>query len=206
MESKIEQHRRYALVMKQWLYGRKFYDAIRAMNFASDFHKGVRKDGETPEFFHQVSIALYVRTVAEMLDDTETTLVVSFLHDICEDYDVSFVEIENKFGQKAARNVDLLTKEHRGVKLTTEAYYKALAECPIASIVKGADRMNNIQTMIGPFTVEKQKKYVKETRDYVLPMLKEARNRFPHQESVYQNIKHILMSQLELIEAMHEAV
>lgn len=205
METKIEKHRRYASAIKQWMHGRRYFNAIRAMNYASDFHKGVRKDGETPEFFHQVSIALYIRTVAEQLDDTETTLIVSFLHDICEDYDVSFEEINSKFGEKAAMNVNLLTKEHRGMRLTTEQYYNSLTECPIASIVKGADRMNNIQTMVGPFSLEKQKDYIKETTDYVLPMLKQARLRFPHQEPVYQNIKHILVSQIELIEAIHEA-
>jgi hypothetical protein len=66
--------------------------------------------------------------------------------------------------------------------------------------------MHNLQTMVGVFTFEKQKTYIVEVRVLFLPMLKAARRNFPQQVLAYENIKHVLLSQIELIEAMHVAV
>jgi len=204
METKLEKHRRYANSIRQWMQGRGYFNALRAMEFASTFHVGVRKDGQTPEFFHQISIALYVRSVADLLFESEVALAAVFLHDVCEDYNVSYEEVEAKFGHRVREVVELLSKEYRGVKKTTEEYYRNLVTCQTASVVKGADRMNNVQTMIGPFTPKKVDEYIDETIDFVLPMLKTARRKFPEQDAVYQNIKHILVSQLDLIDAMSQ--
>jgi len=55
--------------------------------------------------------------------------------------------------------------------------------------------------MIGVFSKEKQKSYMKDVEDYFLPMIKKASYNFPNQTSAYFNIKHLLKSQLELIGA-----
>jgi len=70
--------------------------------------------------------------------------------------------------------------------------------------VKGADRIHNVQTMLGVFDLAKQQEYIHETEEYILPTLKEARRRFPHQEPAYENIKHMLQSQIELLVAVHK--
>lgn len=59
--------------------------------------------------------------------------------------------------------------------------------------------------MVGVFKIEKQKAYIQEVFDLFLPMLKKARRLFPHQVNAYENIKHILQSQIELIQAIHQA-
>jgi len=53
--------------------------------------------------------------------------------------------------------------------------------------------------MQGVFTREKQSAYISETEEYILPMLKEARKNFPEQESAYQNIRQVLLTQIDLI-------
>ena len=45
--------------------------------------------------------------------------------------------------------------------------------------------------------------YFQET--YILPALKEARRLFPRQEPAYENIRHVLVSQIELLQAVHKA-
>lgn len=200
----VIQHKLY-VSMRYWLLGRSMHRALAALEFGATFHTGVRKDGVTPEYRHQLSIAHYIRTFINHLDFPEETLAAAFLHDVCEDYDVGFEEIESKFGVEVCRAVRLLSKEHRGDKTPMDVYYKEIAKHPIASIVKGADRVNNIQTMVGVFSLEKQKAYITETEDLVLPMLKNARRHFTTQESSYENMKFVLRSQLELIEAIHRA-
>lgn len=187
------------LATRYWLYGKDYYTAVKAMEFAIQYHSGVRKDGITPEFHHQLSIASYVRTLPK-LKFPEETLTVCFLHDVVEDYDVPLTEIERRFGKDISHSVALLSKKIGGYEAKTEAYYKSMSDDPIASIVKGADRMHNFQTMVEVFTCDKQKRYMTECREYILPMLKEARRRFPEQEPAYENIKHVLLSQIGLIE------
>ena len=91
-------------------------------------------------------------------------------------------------------------QKQKGIEKKTDSYYNEIAEDPIPSVVKPADRMHNVQTMIGVFSVEKREAYIEETHHYVLPMLKKAKRSFPEQETVYENEKHILLSQIELIE------
>lgn len=58
--------------------------------------------------------------------------------------------------------------------------------------------------MVGTFTKEKQLSYTEETEKFVLPMLKTARRNFPEQESVYENEKLLLKSQIVLIRKINE--
>lgn len=190
--------------MRYWLLGAGMHQALNALEYAATFHINYRKDNVTPEYKHQLSIAHYIRTFFNHLSFPEQTLTVAFLHDVCEDYDVGFEEIEAKFGSEVRRAVDLVTKKHRGDKTPLELYYKEIAKNPIASVVKGADRVNNIQTMVGVFSLERQKEYLDETENLVLPMLKTARRQFTIQESAYENMKFVLRSQIELIQAIHK--
>lgn len=59
--------------------------------------------------------------------------------------------------------------------------------------------------MIGVFDRDKQNEYIFETNEYVIPMIKKARRLFPQQEPAYENAKHFLRCQVELIKAIHGA-
>ena len=191
--------------MRYWLLGRNYFLALDALEYASKLHIGKRKDGKTKEYFHQLSIGRYVKSIMTSLEYPEETLATAFLHDVCEDYDVGFEEIESRFGDGISQPVRLLTKQFRGIRKPNAEYYREITGDKIASVTKGADRIHNIQTMVGVFTYEKQKEYIQETEDYILPALKEARRRFPRQEPAYENIRHVLVSQIELLRAVHRA-
>lgn len=183
--------------LRYFLLGKGFYRAADALEFAATYHKGMRKDGVTPEFQHQIEITHYLRTLLPSFIYPEETLTASILHDTKEDYGVLLSVIEERYGRDVAIAVDLLDKNGK----ETEAYFAGIASNPIASIIKGGDRINNIQSMVGVFTAEKQQKYMTEVEQHFLPMLKTARRRFVRQEAAYENIKHVLTSQLELLRA-----
>lgn len=196
--------------LRYWLIGSAaaepaYWVALSAMEYAESFHSGTRKDGKTPEFQHQLEIAQYLRTLHKSLKFPAQTLAVAFLHDVAEDFDISFEEIEKRFGTQIANSVWLLTKKHRGHRIPEELYFKQIAKDPIASAVKGADRVNNLQSMLGVFTLAKQQSYCREAEENFLPMLKKARRLFPEQELVYENIKLVMRSQLTLLAAVHAA-
>ncbi len=193
------------IAMRYWLLGREYFLALDALEYASKFHVGQRKDGQTREYFHQLSIGRYVKSIITSLEYPEATLATVFLHDISEDYGVSSEEIKSRYGNQISQSVELLTKKFGDYRKPDAAYFKEITGDKIASIAKGADRVHNIQSMIDVFTYEKQKEYIQETETYIIPMLKEARRRFPRQEPAYENIRHVLASQIELLRAVHKA-
>jgi len=196
-------YQRLFIAMRYWLIGiskndEQYKPALEALEYAKNIHIGFRKDGKTPEFQHQIEICHYLRTLVDGLMHPGATLAAAFLHDVPEDYDISFDDIERKFGKQISDAVWLLTKQYRGEKKNMEVYFNEMANCPIASVIKGADRINNHQTMHPIFKPEKQKSYILETDTYIIPMLKKARHIHVSQEHIYENIKFVLKSQMTM--------
>lgn len=185
--------------LKYWYEGKGYNRAIKAMHLAQNLHMGTRKDGVTPEIFHQISVAGYLKTISDGVIDPENIQIVAWLHDAEEDEREAFrSRLDDAMpwlGVSCLTEIQNLNKSG----WDTEVYYDTLSYSPIASIVKGADRIHNHQTMNGVFTQEKKEAYIKETKLYVLPMLKEARMNFPEQTNAYYNIIHVLRTQIELI-------
>lgn len=188
------------LSLRYWLLGRDYHSAVEALEFAAEYHTGVRKDGLTPEFEHQIRIAHFIRTLEPSLLNPEDTIASALLHDVVEDHPVPLDAIYRKFGKVVGTAVDMLTKNKGKDDIE---YYKQMETNAIASIVKGADRMHNVQSMQGVFTSDKQLNYVAEVNHFILPMLRNARRNFPTQEAAYENIKHVLRSQVEFVVALN---
>ncbi len=202
-------HKKLYSSLRYWLLGKEYHNASRALNFAAKWHNKVRKDGKTPEFDHQLRICHYIRTLPKLLYPEET-ITTGLLHDVVEDYDVTINQIADLFADRAfamrvSHSTWLVTKKKDGEGKSAQFYYGEMSSDPIASIVKGADRGHNFQTMVEVFTLEKQREYIAEAEAYILPMLKRARRLFPEQEPAYENIKHVLVSQIELIRHIHAA-
>lgn len=190
--------------LRGWLEGRKYYDALAALDLGLQYHTGERRDG-MPEYSHQVSQATFLRSIADLLTYPEDTIVACLLHDLPEDHGMALLKVVyEKFSLRAATAVERLTnKEVSGIKKPKALYAKAQALDPCASIEKGVDRLHNHQTMAGApehFTDAKQIDYITETRVYILPMLKIARKEFPQQVAAYQIVRTALILQIELIE------
>lgn len=191
--------------IRYWLQGRNWHLALAAMEMAEHLHRGVRKDGVTPEFAHQIWIANFVRTLSPMLESPEAAIACAFLHDVPEDYGVGLDDLDRQFGAQVAQATWRLSKIRGGHKLADEIYYAELATDRLAALVKGVDRTHNLGSMIDAFTPQKQVSYIEETRRHVLPMLKRARRRFTSEEPAFENIKQILVTRISLIEAIHAA-
>lgn len=199
-------HDKQKIAMRVWLDGR-YALAGDAMELVAEVEQGVRKDGVTPKFHHQLSVARLIYTLEPHFMFPEETLAVAFLHDLLEDHGNKWTRemLEARFGKRIADAVWVLTKKSNGLTKSPELYYGEIAKCPIASLVKLADRAHNVQTMVGVFTYEKQGLYVQEVEQHYYPMIKAARRAFPQQYPAYENLKILLRCQCHLIEAFHEA-
>lgn len=192
--------------LRYWLLGMSqsnpdYLKCVDALEYAAKIHTGTRKDGVTPEFEHQLVITHYLRTLINTFEYPVETICASLLHDIPEDYDVGFDEITSLFGITISVATEKLTKFHRGHKKTNEEYFEGISNNPISSLVKGGDRIHNLQSMIGVFSKEKQEQYIIEAEQWILPAIKKARKQFSKQEPAYQNIKLLMESQIQLIKS-----
>lgn len=175
--------------------------ALKAFNFAREYHTGMRKGGNAPEFSHQIFIANYARSLESGLLFPQETLAAIFLHDVCEDYDVTFEQIDELFGKRVRNAVQAMTKVYKGEKIPYPVYFANIAKDPIASVAKGIDRCHNILTMSdAEWSTEKQEDYLIDITDWFLPMIKEAREKFPEQGGAYENIKSNLLMQAKHIQ------
>jgi (p)ppGpp synthase/HD superfamily hydrolase len=199
-------HAKERIALRHLLLGRGWYQAAEAMEFAEEKHPGLRKDGVTPSYNHQVQIGLYVWTLTPHLLFPEATLTTVFLHDTCEDTDTTIEEIESRFGGQVAAATWAMTKAYQDVKRAPEEVKRGQENDPIASVVKGADRIHNQSTMAGVFTAAKIGEYLTETSDYILPMLKTARRKYPSQDGAYQNERVVLRTQAATLRHFAEAV
>ena len=178
-----------------------YFRVFQAFLAAQNFHEPrFRKDNVTPEFLHPVQATLHLMTLPGLMD-LKTSIGAMLIHDYPEDSGISYAELVQQIGcDKIASAGYTLAKVRQGVKIDKEAYFEFLANCPIASICKGCDRVNNLGTM-GVLTREKQLEQAQETETYILPMLKKAQRKFLTQEAAYENLKLTLRNQVNFVRA-----
>lgn len=156
---------------------------------------GLRKDGRTPEFQHQLEIALLITTLPNLLHPAET-LTLALLHDVMEDYVGQEEYIRTTFGESVYRRAQILNKYHAdGTEKDEVKYFAECASDPVTSIVKGCDNSHNQSSMHGVFAKPKVFHHIKRCAVRVLPMLKSARGTFKDQYDAYENLKYILRNQ-----------
>jgi len=112
----------------------------KALEFASEKHKGQLDDQSRPYFFaHLVQVHSILKDVT---DDVET-LCAGILHDIIEDTDTAYVDLVREFNKPIADLVLELTQE--GDKDT--GYFFPRLRSRKAVLVKFADRLSNLSRM-----------------------------------------------------------
>jgi hypothetical protein len=84
MQSKYEKMRTATL---NYLKGREDYETIGTLHNCEDVHSGLRKDGITPEFYHQLCMLNYARNL-KLSDAVSLSKLfkVILTHDVYEDY------------------------------------------------------------------------------------------------------------------------
>lgn len=203
VEQKAEVLSRYdklTVAARYYLLGRGFTQALNALEFGRELHDGTRKDGFTPEFMHQIQIFHWLRTLESSLIYPQDTFVAAFMHDAPEDKsEVTHKMMREQYTPLSAEAIFNLDKNGK----SEAEYFFALSKDPVGSVVKLADRIHNMSTMVGVFTREKQLKYMSEVEYNFMPMLKRARRTFPQQEPIYENAKHVLNIQLDLLEVIN---
>lgn len=142
---------------------------MKAVTYANNLHKDQKRNDGAEYFEHPIRVCRYLLNHGIKGD---VTLAASLLHDVLEDTPITREELAEIFGEEVAHIVNLLSKKD---KVSAEGYYKDISTDIRAIIIKAADRACNIDDMIDCYTLERLEKYINDTKEYVLPMMKNAR-------------------------------
>lgn len=132
---------------------RKKTDLItRAFNFAKQAHKGVRRRSGEPYIMHPLAVA---QIACSEIGLGSTSICAALLHDVVEDTEYTFEDIQNLFGSKIASIVEGLTKIAGGIfgdraSLQAETFKKLLltmSEDIRVILIKISDRLHNMRTL-----------------------------------------------------------
>ena len=123
-----------------------------AFDTAVNAHRNQRRKSGEPYVFHPISVA---KIVAHEIGLDATSIAAALLHDVVEDTEYSFEDIEKLFGCDVMRIVEGLTKisklsKESNVSLQAENFRKLLITLNDdirVIIIKIADRLHNMQTL-----------------------------------------------------------
>lgn len=179
--------------------GANMPEATRALSFAREKHAGqFRKSGD-PYIIHPLTMACNALSLGIRDDEIIATIL---LHDVCEDCGVSVAELPvNETVKRGVRLMTFQVQDGETKETAKVRYYNAIAECREASITKIIDRCHNVSSMAGTFSEEKLRAYIEETRQFVLPLLKKAKARYPEYSDILFALKYHMVSVVDSIEA-----
>ena len=163
--------------LRGYLIGANMKQSIIALQFAREHHNGqTRRDG-TPYIVHPLSMACYAVALGLRDDNIIATIL---LHDTVEDCGVRPEYLPVNDTVKRAVQYMTITKFDTDVdKIETKCrYFNELLNCREALICKALDRYNNLSDMPVFFTKDAMGKNVAETEVLLLPVLKQAKERY----------------------------
>ena len=194
---------------KMYTYIKGFATALRmeqtlkALSYAREKHQGqFRKSGD-PYIVHPLTMACDALSMGIKDDNTIATIL---LHDVCEDCGVLPEELP--VNEDVRRGVQLMTfivMEGETKEMAKKRYYNMLIQSKEAVITKLIDRCHNVSSMAGTFSVEKLKSYIAETRTYILPLLRKAKDCYPEESDRLFTLKYHITSVVDAIDLTMQA-
>ena len=175
----------------------------KALSFAREKHNGQKRKNGDPYIVHPLTMACNALSMGIRDDNTIATIL---LHDVCEDCGVALEELP--INDIVRRGVQLMTFEvlpGETKDIAKTRYYNMLIQSKEAVITKFIDRCHNVSSMAGTFSVEKLKSYIKETRTYVLPLLRQAKDHYPEESDRLFMLKYHITSVVDAIDLTMQA-
>ena len=146
---------------------------IKAYNLANEAHKGQMRLSGEPYVIHPIEVASILVDIG--LDTN--TIAAALLHDVVEDSEYTYEDIEQQFGQEVAELVEGVTKlgkiEYKSREEeqadNVRKMVLAMAKDNRVVLIKLADRLHNMRTLRFK-SPEKQREKAKEVFDIYAPL------------------------------------
>jgi len=168
----------------------KLNNTLKALPYAEEAHKNqhLKRAKEIPYISHPLNMACHMLAMG-ITDDA--IIAATLLHDVIEDCGKTLEELPVNDETKELVKLMTHTKDYENREVMLKEYYKGLSSNPKAALIKLVDRCNNITKMSWGLSRERIFRMVKETEEYVLPLLKVIKN------TEYDNAKWLLSYQIQ---------
>lgn len=163
--------------LRGYLVGAQMSQSMIALQFAREKHKDQKRKNGIPYIVHPLSMACYAIALGLRDDNMISTIL---LHDVPEDCNVEIEHLPVNDTVKAA--VKCMTviklKTDKSKIETKRRYFNNLLESKEAVICKALDRYNNLTDASFALSADAIGKNVAETDVLLLPILKEAKEKW----------------------------
>lgn len=184
------------MFIKGYSVAKNLNQTLVALSVARRLHEGqYRKDG-TPYISHPLKVC---STLISYGIDDDTTLAASLLHDVLEDCADKLpmggkeLIVNYQLSDEVVDIVMLLTKESGLDDYELGIYFKKIEQNPKAALIKLSDRLHNSSTVYN-LSLEKLKKYLRETSLYLIPMASFCKNYYPQYTNAFSILKSNIFS------------
>ena len=146
----------------------------KAYDFAVKAHRNQKRDAGEPYIIHPVAVA----AILTELKLDSATITTGLLHDTIEDTKATYKTVEKEFGKEVADLVDGLTKisqlEGKAASNSKAENFRKLILATSKDIrvllVKLADRLHNMRTLLSVPDLDKRLRIAKETMEIYAPL------------------------------------
>lgn len=162
--------------LRGYLVGAGMTESLKALQFAREKHKNQTRKNGVPYIVHPLSMACYAAAL-KVKDDN--IMAVLLLHDVPEDCNVEIEHLPVNNTIKTAVDCMTIVPFENETKIQTKRrYFRNLLKSKEATICKAFDRYNNLSDMRFTFTPDAIAKNVAETDVLLMPILKEAKDKW----------------------------
>jgi (p)ppGpp synthase/HD superfamily hydrolase len=148
-------------------------DLQEVWHLVAEMHNGQKyggqKDGQQVEYISHIgSVTFEILNAINHENEINADLAIkcALLHDIIEDTEFSFEEVEAKFGKSVANGVSALTKDEKGISDKNAQMLDSLTRIKLQPkevwLVKMADRICNLYAPPFYWSNDKKEKYAQE--------------------------------------------
>lgn len=184
---------------KGFAMGAGMFETVKALSYARNKHMCQKRKDGTPYIVHPLTMVSHALSMGIKDDETIAMIV---LHDVTEDCNTPISDFPVNDNIKLG--VKKLTFEILDGESKEEAkrrYYNTMLDDEKVIIAKCIDRCHNVSSMAGVFSDEKLRLYIDETREYVLPLIKKAKDRYPEYSNLFFLLKYSICSVVDSIQA-----
>lgn len=132
---------------------------VKALNFAAEKHRGQERRGtKLPYVLHPIIVSHLITKYKPTSKHLEELQIAALLHDVLEDTEATFFEIEREFGTLVASITQELTSDPIMIKKLGKNEYlkqKMLTMSKYAFVLKLVDRYSNILDKPGESYIKK---------------------------------------------------
>ena len=199
--------------IEQYASKKELRNTLIALPLAAKYHEGQKRDDGEPYIMHPMRVCItlillrpelafrkaYPRKSEQWVwQQCDILFATALLHDVVEEAELpkngkEMITVYH-LDKEVLENVRILSKPPKRKKhfwskvYRPRSYYRKISQSLIPSLTKPVDRKDNCMTF-GIFPAKRKKKYMIENYEYIYPLCKKTRKKYPEFARIIDTIE-----------------